>query len=212
MVLLWTRSAGSGYPWSARRACTGSIWLVRHRSGLWCQRCPGECWCHAHGQQQGQVRGRLSFCVQGVDQRFHLVSRSFSGELGQPREDRQDPGDHSTGPDPPPGHRGPDDSTGPWTPAVDQREHHPQESRPSTSGPRRHERADRQRRRTGASCWCHFLATGEVRLAILIRLLVKTPCPAQVRAPSSESIRVRSHPYCRLRLLTRPSQPVRHFT
>jgi len=39
--------------------------------------------------------------------------------------------------------------------------------------------------------------TGAVRAAILTRLLVKTPCPAQVRAPSSESIRVRSHPYWR---------------
>ena len=41
-----------------------------------------------------------------------------------------------------------------------------------------------------------LVGTGEVRAAILTRLLVKTPCPAQVRAPSSESIRVRSHPYC----------------
>jgi hypothetical protein len=42
-----------------------------------------------------------------------------------------------------------------------------------------------------------FIGTGAVRAAILTRLLVKTPCPAQVRAPSSESIRVRSHPYWR---------------
>ena len=57
-----------------------------------------------------------------------------------------------------------------------------------------------------------IVGTGEVRAAILTRLLVKTPCPAQVRAPSSESILVRSHPYWRFRLLTRPSHPVIHFT
>ena len=57
-----------------------------------------------------------------------------------------------------------------------------------------------------------IVGSGEVRAAILTRLLVKTPCTAQVRAPSSESIRLRSHPYWRLRLLTRPSHPVRHFT
>jgi len=43
-------------------------------------------------------------------------------------------------------------------------------------------------------------------------LWAKTPCPVQIRAPSVPSRRVRSQPYPRLRLLIRPSLPVRHFT
>lgn len=48
--------------------------------------------------------------------------------------------------------------------------------------------------------------------AILIRLWARTPCPAPIRAPSRSSRRVRSHPYCRLRVLIRASLPVRHLT
>lgn len=33
-----------------------------------------------------------------------------------------------------------------------------------------------------------------VRVAILVRLWAKTPCPVQIRAPSVVSIMVRSHP------------------
>ncbi len=50
------------------------------------------------------------------------------------------------------------------------------------------------------------------RAPILTRLWARTACPAQIRAPSVPSIRVRSQPYPRLRLLIRPSLPVRHFT
>src|SRR5690348_15228161 len=49
------------------------------------------------------------------------------------------------------------------------------------------------------------------RPAILTRLWARTPCPVQIRAPSRSSRRVRSHPYCRLRVLIRASLPVRHF-
>ena len=50
-----------------------------------------------------------------------------------------------------------------------------------------------------------------VRAAILVRLWVKTPCPVQVFAPSRLSRWVRSQPYPRLRVLIRPSHPVRHL-
>ena len=55
-------------------------------------------------------------------------------------------------------------------------------------------------------CRCHA-----VRAAILVRLWVKIPCPVQVLAPSRVSRRVLSHPYPRLRVLIRPSHPVRHL-
>jgi len=51
-----------------------------------------------------------------------------------------------------------------------------------------------------------------VRAAILTRLWARTPWPVQILAPSVPSIRVRSHPNPRLRVLIRPSDPVRHFT
>src|SRR3954447_17623754 len=51
----------------------------------------------------------------------------------------------------------------------------------------------------------------EARALILIRLWARTPCPAQILAPSLPSMRVRSHPYPRLRVLILPSHPVRHL-
>ena len=51
-----------------------------------------------------------------------------------------------------------------------------------------------------------------MRPAILTRLWAKMPCPHQVRAPWSPSMRVRLSPKSRLAQLIRPSQPVRHRT
>lgn len=50
-----------------------------------------------------------------------------------------------------------------------------------------------------------------VRAAILTRLWAMTPCPTQILAPSVPSMRLRSSPYPCLRVLIRPSQPVRHL-
>ena len=46
----------------------------------------------------------------------------------------------------------------------------------------------------------------------MTRLWLKMPCPHQVRAPGSPSMRVRASPKSRLAQLIRPSQPVRHRT
>jgi hypothetical protein len=47
----------------------------------------------------------------------------------------------------------------------------------------------------GAPPVVRLIASGEVSAAILTGIAGEMPCPAQVRAPSSEAIRMRSHPH-----------------
>src|SRR6185369_3531818 len=50
------------------------------------------------------------------------------------------------------------------------------------------------------------------RALILTRLWARTPCPVQIPAPSMSSRWVRSHPYCRFKVMIRASLPVRNLT
>src|SRR5258706_3799941 len=67
-------------------------------------------------------------------------------------------------------------------------------------------------RRRGGWCCVDYCRGQVARAAILTRLWARIPCPVQIRAPSVPSRRLRSQPYPRLRVLIRPSLPVRHFT
>jgi hypothetical protein len=58
------------------------------------------------------------------------------------------------------------------------------------------------------SLWIFVVGGQPARVPIFTRLWARMPCPVQVRVPSVPSRRLRSHPYPRLRLLIRPSQPV----